>query len=333
MLPIKKEWLNLAQLFDQKLALENVQDADVVNVSGRVEDYLRLLHEGAVYLKLFRGAYISAALRKREAEHGTRYGQGFMEDILREVQSTFGHTVAISTLYEERAVYDRVMINYNGKLTDLLDFMQKFKLVHGRVTWSNVRTCFTEDLPPEKLYGSKEAAGEIVARDVEMLARRIEHTAGSSIARDEQVESAMLAAGDSIRSLQSRASGLVGKEVTFNSPEYESWIRVQKCPITGAQNMPQGEKVVDLFHIWSGVEGAKESSLVTIPMNHKLHVEFHQIGIDAFAKKYGHVFGEEKINWYRLAMNYMHEYITGFAFDLEDGPSLRDNKPYGESHE
>lgn len=325
---VRRDWDKLIEIFDENLPTENVTQSEVVRVTGKVEKYLRLLHEGSVYLKLIRGAVVSAALNKREADHGTRYGQGFMESIHEEVQKEFGHSVAISTLYEERAVYERVVLNYNNKLTSLLDFMERFKAIHGRVTWFHVKTQFTSDVVPEKIYGSREAAAEITAKKVEQLTSEIESVAGSSLSRDEQVQSAVITSGQSLQSLRDRSQSLVGKQVTYQSDKYENWIRTQPCPITGAINEPQGERVVDLFHIWSGVEGAKESSLVTIPMHRDLHREFHAMGIDQFAYKYGHVFGEEKINWYRLAMNYLHQFITGFAFDLGEGPALREHAEY-----
>ena len=78
---------------------------------------------------------------------------------------------------------------------------------------------------------------------------------------------------------------------TFRSWQYLDWIASQPCIISGFK--PQArDQWNDPCHIGFG---AKPDDTRAIPMQHKYHIELHQIGEKTFAKKYNIDFQEEII--------------------------------------
>lgn len=80
--------------------------------------------------------------------------------------------------------------------------------------------------------------------------------------------------------------------------KYKAWIHECPCPIKGT--IP-----VDMHHV-IGLRGMgeKASDFGAVPLDHELHMEYHNIGHETFEKKYN-------VNFLELAYNYFHRYITG----------------------
>lgn len=91
------------------------------------------------------------------------------------------------------------------------------------------------------------------------------------------------------------------------SSDYLAWLHHFPCPINGT--LP-----VDAHHA-SGTRGGgqKASDYGAIPLDHELHMEYHNIGRESFEKKYN-------VDMEELTLNYLHRYITGQWLTLQHLP-------------
>lgn len=306
-------------MFEEALPSGEVTIEEAAEMLAKSEEFLNTLSSAEIYVKLLRGAFLSNAMKKR-GDRSEHYGASAMDQIIKEAELTFGKKISKTVAYEEKAAYESIMVNYDGNLRELFRFIRRCEDDGYRVYWSTIRSNFTEHIDPHRLYGSAEGADEVAAKQIERLGRQVERSLSHRTG-----EGAAIAGLETLLSTRDRLSEYDMAEA-YNNREYEDWLRHQPCFLTGAINEPGTgrEKVVDVAHIWSGVMGSKETILVAIPAHRRIHAKMHQ-GMQSFSDEYAHYFGEEHINWYRIAFNYLHKYITGSFFDLHLNEPALDN--------
>lgn len=303
--PLNFDLRDVAEFFTTHLPQKGISLEEAAELSLTADNFLSKIDEAAIFVKLWRGAHLSAALPD---SHQEKYGENIAGKVLDAFRAA-GHRVSETTIYEEASVYEDVMKNCG-------DWFSFVKWVNGqrasgmKITWALVKSNFTDSRKrPEQIYGSKKGAKNVALRATENAVEKMEYVAELEREGDEDAAGVATAVRHSLDELQSRHAErlLYDKKVEYEDPKFLEWVRHQPCIISGA--LPD-QHPIDPAHLWSGVMGSKKSDYCAVPLLHSLHAEAHQMGIESFCKKYG-------VDPYRLAFNNLYKYITGKYFDID----------------
>jgi hypothetical protein len=288
----------LSSIISRNLPGADISSEAAATVFASVEKSLGSIEGSKLAVKLIRGAWADRLLAEAR-ESGSLYGNRVIEQVNERLRLKGNYRVDDSTIYEERAVWKRIVMGvFQGDLERLDRWVADQIHERGKITWGALSSGpLLQHVSPAERYGSEENARKRDFYDAERFLEQAERIAQAAAHGDEEAIGV-------IEGLRQTAEVLpFDRPTTQRSDDHLAWIRRFPCPVSGSEP-------VDAAHFLSSGMGMKASDGACIPLARELHQEQHQIGIETFCEKYD-------LDRYRLIANYLHRKLFGTWLDMD----------------
>jgi hypothetical protein len=288
----------LSSIIARNLPGADISSEAAATVFASVERSLGSIEGSKLAVKLIRGAWADRLLSEAR-ESGNLYGNRVIEQVNERLRVKGGYRVDDSTIYEERAVWKRIVMGvFQGNLERLDRWVADQIRDRGKITWGALSSGpLLDNVSPAERYGSLENARKRDLYDAERFLEQAERIAQAAAEGDEEAMGLI----EGLR--QTAEVAPFQKPSTTRSADYLTFIRTFPCPISFSEP-------VEAAHFLTGGMGDKATDGSCVPLAPEMHREQHQIGIDSFCQKYG-------INRYRMIANYLHRRLFGTWLDME----------------
>lgn len=295
--PLAIPRVKVSEIINAGMASGPLSIREAVQKARQLEEGLITTQDWNIALSLISGSYVYAATK--DLSRSDTYGQGTVE-ALRDELAAIGYKVSVSTLYARKKTYERVMEVCMGDLEQLDMWIESVKEMYSRPCyWDDIVKHYCKGIPPEEIYGSADNAAHVLAGRTERAMDDLEQLSDLALRTgNEEATGAAIAAKETGQYLMQQSEN--AKPDTYRSEEYRAFIRSHPCIACGT------EHGIDAHHVY-----AHQSDLCCIPLCRAHHNEFHSAGSETFAQKYGHLFGQDRINYEALFYNFLHRYLTG----------------------
>lgn len=315
-----------------------IGEDEFITEAVRLERMLGKTDQFNIAFKLLRGWHLDKIIPESRED---AYGNQSVERFADRIHDETGMRISRSTLYEERKVYlavrKKMVVRVRSPFENVQSDRRSEKAIWiafwnwyrnrrsdfgERVYWTHVKRWATDNSKDQsKILGSQEDAKKKALGKLEQglieVANYVEQHG-----EDEEIVGMLSTTKDTLEDYyELEETGPTKKIKPVEEDDYHEFIKQQLCVVTGAD--PEAV-TVDPSHLSSGIMGGKMPWLLAVPLEHSLHQEFHNIGVETFTEKYRDLIVESdqksgKLDpiWYRVLFNLYYLYQYGKTFDLD----------------